>query len=362
MAELTTWGSVSQLRYGKALPVSERDNAGMVRVFGTNGPIGYADTSQGDGPTVVVGRKGAYRGIHYSDGPFWVIDTAYFLELSDRVLPVWAYYCLLNTDINGLGSGSAIPSTTREDFYALPVWLPELPDQRAIAEVLGALDDKIAANADLVARTQELAVVLAATSMSSTTVGSLASHARISVNPQGIGAPIVDHYSLPAFDNGQLPEQVPPDEIKSNKFIIRKPAVLISKLNPRFPRVWDVATLPGLPALASTEFVVLEPHHVSTTVLWALLAQPSVGAALEGMVAGTSGSHQRVKPDAILAASVADPASLSQSVLDRITTLGQRAEQARVESRTLAATRDAILPGLMSGKLRVRNTDRIVVE
>src|SRR5699024_8357092 len=117
-------GEIAELKYGRALPHSKRSDMGEVQIYGTNGPIGYTHASQGDGPTVVVGRKGAYRGVHYSEGPFWVIDTAYYVELSQRVNPKWAYYSLLDTDINRLGSGSAIPSTKREDFYALSVTVP----------------------------------------------------------------------------------------------------------------------------------------------------------------------------------------------------------------------------------------------
>jgi type I restriction enzyme S subunit len=58
----------------------------------------------------------------------------------------WAYYQLLTQDINGQDSGSAIPSLSRPDFYALPVMLPSLPEQEAIGQLLGALDDKIDLN------------------------------------------------------------------------------------------------------------------------------------------------------------------------------------------------------------------------
>ena len=95
---------------------------------------------------MIIGRKGAYRGVHYSPDPFFVIDTAFYLEPKAELDTRWAYYQLLTQDINGIDSGSAIPSTSREDFYGLPVAVPPLPEQRAIAHILGTLDDKIELN------------------------------------------------------------------------------------------------------------------------------------------------------------------------------------------------------------------------
>ena len=37
---------------------------------------------------------------------------------------MWAYYELLEFDINSMDSGSAIPSTSRDDFYSIPVCVP----------------------------------------------------------------------------------------------------------------------------------------------------------------------------------------------------------------------------------------------
>lgn len=154
----TRWGEVAELAYGKAL--RERVPDGRVIVFGTNGPTGRTDQKLGDGPTVVIGRKGAYRGVHYAPGPFWVIDTAFFLLPSAEVDMGWAYYELLTHDINGLDSGSAIPSTRREDFYAMPVRLPPLPEQQRVASLLRTLDDKIDSNRRLVSLLEETAATI----------------------------------------------------------------------------------------------------------------------------------------------------------------------------------------------------------
>lgn len=140
------WGDIATLAYGRSLDGYKNRAATDVRVYGTNGPIGYTDVALASGPGVVVGRKGAYRGVHYSPGDFYVIDTAFYLVPSENLDIRWAYYALLTQDINSLDSGSAIPSTSRESFYSLTVSVPQIGEQRAIAGVLGALDDKIHSN------------------------------------------------------------------------------------------------------------------------------------------------------------------------------------------------------------------------
>lgn len=263
---------------------------------------------------------------------------------------------------NLMDKSDMAPYINLADVRSLRISLPDRGTQKSIAQVLGALDDKIMKNAALIEKAESLAVALAAQASSVIPVRKLAAQRRETVVPQGLTDPLVQHFSLPAFDQARVPEAVGPGSIKSAKFRLSAPAVLISKLNPRFPRVWNVAAMPASPALASTEFVVLEPNTVTTTVLWALLSQPNVARALQSMVAGTSGSHQRVKPEAILAMEIGDPSTLPPGVPEQITAVGERAEAARAENLSLEATRDALLPGLMSGKLRVRDAERVAEE
>ena len=115
-------------------------------------------------------------------------------------------------------------------------------------------------------------------------------------------------------------------------------------------------------AVASTEFVVLTPDGVSTSELWAALRAPAATAALSSQVAGTSGSHQRVKPADILALEVADPRGLAVGVRALIDALGADTECRRAESQRLAVTRNELLPLLMSGKVRVRDAEKMVEE
>ncbi len=256
--------------------------------------------------------------------------------------------------------GATMLNLNTEILGRAPISVPGVHEQRAIAEVLGALDDKIAANDRVIEVADELRSSLVATSPSTVAVEQIAHQCARSLTPDDFAA-IVDHYSLPAFDAGARPDRADRDSIKSNKLAVDGPSVLMSKLNPRIPRVWEVPT-PSATAVTSTEFVVLAPDGVSTSELWAALRAPAATAALASQVAGTSGSHQRVKPADILALEVADPRVLERGVRALIDALGADVESRRTESQRLATTRNELLPLLMSGKVRVRDAEKRVEE
>ncbi len=135
--EATTWGALVTLEYGRSLRQYD-ESVGVYPVYGTNGRIGYHSEPLCTHPGIVIGRKGAYRGVHYCREPFFVIDTAFFIEPRDTVELRWAYYELLRLNINNMDSGSAIPSTSRDDFYGLPVCSPPLQVQQAFAGLLAS--------------------------------------------------------------------------------------------------------------------------------------------------------------------------------------------------------------------------------
>jgi type I restriction enzyme S subunit len=130
------WGDIATLEYGKSIR-DYRESGGKYRVFGTNGPIGFHDQPLCKGAGIVIGRKGAYRGVHYSPDPFFVIDTAFYLQPNVPLDLIWAYFELRQFDINSMDSGSAIPSTSRDDFYGIPVIMPPLAIQEAFGEIVG---------------------------------------------------------------------------------------------------------------------------------------------------------------------------------------------------------------------------------
>jgi type I restriction enzyme S subunit len=276
--------------------------------------------------------------------------------------PDFLYYMIRNWS-GGLkvhASGSATPIINKSVLSMYEFRVPSLDSQRDIGAVLCSLDDMIAANRKLAAIADDLALSLVSDLKPSIPLGDITIHKRKSVSPDLLEVPKVAHYSLPAYDKGRTPEYSSPTDIKSSKFLVERPSVLVSKLNPRFPRIWNIIDVPRVPALASTEFLVLESRFTTTSVLWALLRQETFGFELELKVAGTSGSHQRVKPADLLSTHVADPRRMGLELTDKVTSLGESSLNARLENETLAATRDALLPQLMSGKLRVKDVEKVL--
>lgn len=141
----STWGEEISLEYGKGLR-GYRETIGPYRVYGSNGPVGWATKELAPGPGIILGRKGAYRGVEYSKDPFYVIDTAYYVKIKTNLHMHWLYYAIKHYRLGEIDDGSPVPSTTRAAVYVSKLRIPPPPEQKAIAHVLGALDDRIELN------------------------------------------------------------------------------------------------------------------------------------------------------------------------------------------------------------------------
>lgn len=152
----STWGEEVTLNYGKAIR-GYQDGSGPYRVFGSNGPVGWHTEWLARGPGVILGRKGAYRGVRYSREPFFVIDTAYFLTPKSEMDMRWLYYAVIHNKLGEIDDGSPIPSTTRAAVYVRPLEVPPIQKQHQIASILGSLDDKIELNRQINATMEAMA-------------------------------------------------------------------------------------------------------------------------------------------------------------------------------------------------------------
>ncbi len=196
------------------------------------------------------------------------------------------------------------------------------------------------------------------------TVAELVSLSRELINPRDFPDEVFDHYSIPAFDAGKMPISEPGCAIKSNKLLVPRDAVLLSKLNPRFPRVWMPAVSWSRRSICSTEFLVALPKNGSSRdFIFCLFTEAGFLARFSSLVTGTSGSHQRVKPDSFLAMQIIIPPNdVVESFTRFVRPSFEQSFRNLAQSRTLAALRDALLPKLISGEMRVKDAKGFLEE
>jgi hypothetical protein len=333
-----------------------RTSEGDIPVYGANGPIGYATQPNARGPLIVIGRVGSYCGsVRYCDSDVWVTDNAFVCRARNPLETRYWYYALQTCGLNDHRAGSGQPLLNRAILRDVPVRTAAAGERQRIAELLGAVDDKIAANQRVIDAAENLMVATVEPVAEYVPLSTLASRCTTALEPDEF-ADVVAHFSLPAFDGGAQPQFVAAGSVKSAKFVLSGPCVLFAKLNPRIPRIWNVVSLPSEMALASTEFVVLRPDGIDTSALWSAVRQRDVSDTLRQHVAGTSGSHQRIQPGDLLDVRVRDARHLSTAAAETITNLGALCHARRAESASLATWRDAVLPLLISGRVRVIDT------
>ena len=150
---MTSWktyklGDVcSRLRSGKGIPASEVSACGKFAVVGGNGVRGYTDKSNFNGQCVVVGRQGAYCGnVRYFDGEFYMTEHAVVIVGNEYADTHFLAYLLSIMELGHLSAQSAQPGLSIQTLSKLEISLPPLEEQRRIAGILGAIDDKIECN------------------------------------------------------------------------------------------------------------------------------------------------------------------------------------------------------------------------
>ncbi len=117
--EVCHLGDKIELAYGKALKAEDRQ-PGAIPVYGSSGIIGQHSQALVAGPGIVVGRKGNVGSIHWSEVPFYPIDTVFYVKTA---LPLNYVYFNLQRQ-NFLNNDAAVPGLNRNQAYSLPLIVP----------------------------------------------------------------------------------------------------------------------------------------------------------------------------------------------------------------------------------------------
>ena len=187
----------------------------------------------------------------------------------------------------------------------------------------------------------------------------IAAVTRSTVHPSERPDETFRHYSIPAYDEYRLPVVELGDEIRSGKYEVVEPCVLLSKLNPRIPRTWYFDAVSDIPAVASTEFLVLTTQPgCSLEHIYLSVSAPDFQARLQALTGGTSGSHQRAKPGDVMALElvVPPPEIIDTALFWSAPSLSLQRSLIEQNAR-LALVRDLLLPRLVSGEIDVSDLD-----
>ena len=399
----SVWGDEVTLEYGKALR-GYSQKKGTYRVFGSNGPIGWTSEALTQGPGVVLGRKGAYRGVEFCRDPFWVIDTAYYIVPKTDLDMRWLYYAVKYYQLGEVDDGSPIPSTTRAAVYMLELDVPPKHEQRAIAHILGTLDDKIELNRkqnetlEAMARAMfkawfvdfepvrakmegrwkrgqslpgmpahlydlfpdrmvesELGEIPEGWGVGA--LGDVAVHLNRVVRPSEIerDEPYIGLEHMPKRCIS-LFEWSKADGLESNKLEFKRGEILFGKLRPYFHKV-GVAPIDGV---CSTDILTVIPRfpvwfgfvlaHFSSDRFVEYVSSGSTGTKMPRTSWAEMARYSVVLPSEGIAASFDGFVRLaSEEIIESIR-----------ESMSLSRVRNAVLPWLMSGDLLVKNPERFL--
>ena len=295
-------------------------------------------------------------------------------------------------------TGTTVKHTSPERIQRFRFLRPPLLEQRAIAHILGTLDDKIELNyrmsetLEAMARAlfkswfvdfdpvrakmegrdpglpKPLADLFPARLVDSElgeipegwevgTLGDVAEHTRRGIQPNKIGldTPYIALEHMPKRCIA-LSDWGTADGLESNKFEFRQGEILFGKLRPYFHKV-GVAPIDGV---CSTDIVVVGPRgsqwfgfalgHASSIEFVEYTNAASTGTKMPRTSWNDMARYELVLPLEPVAAAFT---GLVQPSVDRIIA-GIR------ESRTLSALRDALLPKLISGELRVKDAEKLI--
>ena len=143
----TTIGEQATLQRGIDITRAEQ-RPGAVPVISSGGVSSHHDTPAASGPGVILGRKGVVGSVYFVESDYWPHDTTLWVKDfhgNDRRF-VYYFFKWMAVRIATMDVGSANPTLNRNHVHPIEIRWPPLPEQRAIAHILGTLDDKIELN------------------------------------------------------------------------------------------------------------------------------------------------------------------------------------------------------------------------
>jgi len=406
---------IADITSGKRPPlIVEQAKAELtVPVLGGSGVMGFTSKPLFEEPVLVTGRVGTLGMLHRTSGPSWPSDNTLVVRAKeDLVVESFLYYALLDCigQARSLNRGSSNPLVTQQDIGSLKLPLPPFPEQRAISYILGTLDDKIELNRRMSETLEAMARALFKAwfvdfepvrakmegrwqrgqslpglpahlydlfpdRLVDSELGEIPEGWRvvkleqvIEINPprvlrKGQRAPYLDMASMPT--RGHVPLRVV-DRPYTSGTRFTNGDTLLARITPCLENgktAFVDFLAPNEVGWGSTEFIVLRPKPpLPAEFGYCLARDPDFREFAIQSMTGTSG-RQRVQPEALARFLLVIPSDdVAKAFGALVEPWFRKASASERESRTLAALRDALLPKLIRGEIRVKEAERFLKE
>ncbi|WP_116403913.1 restriction endonuclease subunit S [Serratia marcescens] len=360
-------GEIVTLNYGKALKAQDR-NAGSIPVYSSGGLTGWHDCALINDKGIIVGRKGTVGKSYLTNGPFWCIDTAYYiLPNPSKYHFIFLFYLLKTLGLEELNEDSAVPGLNRDTAYSQILSLPPLTEQKAIASVLSSLDDKI----DLLHRQNKTLESIAETLFRQwfvidNTGKPVAVDHIIDFNPKRT---LTKNQDATYLDMAGLSTDI----FRANGYYKRpfssgtkftQRDTLLARITPCLEN-GKAAYIDFLDeketGWGSTEFIVMRPKkEIHPLISYIMCRNPEFKEYAESCMEGSTG-RQRVNLDHLKKFNVNLPAVASLRIINEL--LGSFESKLINNSQqidSLEKLRDTLLPKLMSGEVRVQYAEEAI--
>jgi len=375
-------GDVIELKRGYDLPERERC-AGTVPIISSSGPSGLHDQVKVKGPGVVTGRYGTIGQVFYVPSDFWPLNTTLYVRDFKGNDPRFVSYFLRDLDYLAYSDKAAVPGVNRNHLHQAAVRFPEdMDEQRAIAHILGTLDDKIELNR----RMSETLEAMARALFKSWFVDFDPVRAKAERRDPGLPKPLADLFPARLADSelGEIPEGW---EVRKLGDLLELAYGKALKAEDRRPGPipvygsngqvgWHDEKLvegpgivvgrkgnPGVTTWVPTDFFPIDtafyvvPNASCRYIEFLFFALQGQGLASLGADSAVPGLNRNL---AYLSNQILPSHQTLDSFSRSVAGLKRRAHSLARESATLAALRDALLPKLISGELRVKDAERFI--
>lgn len=322
---------------------------------------------------IVYSRRGDVerRALIRNDEIGWLCGTGCLrVRVGTYVDPLYASYYLGHPRVREWIVNHAVGATMRNlntaILSALPFVVPPRHTQRRIAEILGALDDKIELNRRMNETLEKLARAVfreATRDCDAWVPAGEVAHINAQQLRSGDGVGVVDYVEISEVSQGDVANVVRyarGTEPSRAKRRLQHGDTVMSTVRPDRGSYF-LALEPAATIVVSTGFAVLSPTTVPWSFLHVALTEPDVFAELGRLADG--GAYPAVRSEVIGSLEIPQ---MSKPQLDRfhdiVAPLYSKMEQNRRESRTLAQLRDTLLPQLLSGELPVADAETNAAE